>query len=207
MGLFNSSTSRPLLARRAACWGSLGKQRSPRSHMQNLWLQWNTKGERDPALSRRADIGFQIPYSYTPRHCSAVWQWQKEWGKRERRKRLKCSRLACVYFHPARLSVRVSVLLQLEEGAASQAQLGCLSSPREPQRRLSDLPTLGRGGGPSEDTIIQKRVWGRMLKSGYCSWKLLFLLTIGHNRWYSDVKLQHWQPHGQSQTHQLLQKN
>lgn len=30
------------------------------------------KKSRDPVLSRRADIGFQIPYSYTPRHCSAV---------------------------------------------------------------------------------------------------------------------------------------
>lgn len=84
--LFNSSPSRPLLAQQAACWGSLSKQRSPLSHMQNLLLQRNTKEEQDPVLSRRADIGFQIPYSYTPRHCSTVWQWQKEWGKRERRK-------------------------------------------------------------------------------------------------------------------------
>lgn len=70
--LFNSSPSHPLLARHAACRGSLGKQRSPCSYVQNLWLQQNTKEERDPVLSRGADIGFQIPDSYIPRHCSAV---------------------------------------------------------------------------------------------------------------------------------------
>ena len=135
--LFNSSPSRPLLAQHAACRGSLGKQRSPRSHMQNLWLQRNTKEERDPVLSHGADIGFQIPHSYTPRHCSAAWRWQKEWGEEEERNRLKCSCRACVYFHPALQSTRVSFLLQLEEGAHSRAQLGRLSSCRVPQRRPS----------------------------------------------------------------------
>lgn len=47
------------------------------------------------------------------------------------RKRLKCSCLACVYFHPFLQSIRVSVLLHLEEGADSQAKLGCLSSSQE----------------------------------------------------------------------------
>lgn len=97
--LFNRSPSRPLLAQHAACRGPFSKQRSPRSHMQNLWLQRNTKEERDPVLSRGADIGFQIPNSCTPRHCSTVWLWQKEWGKTEREEK-KCSCLAWVYFHP-----------------------------------------------------------------------------------------------------------
>lgn len=51
--------------------------------------------------------------------------------KEGERKRLKCSCLACVYFHPFLQSIRVSVLLHLEEGADSQAKLGCLLSSHE----------------------------------------------------------------------------
>lgn len=47
------------------------------------------------------------------------------------KKGLKCSCLACVYFHPSLQTIRDSVLLQLEEGADSQAKLGCFPSSQE----------------------------------------------------------------------------
>lgn len=63
---FNSGPGRPLLAQHAACRGSLSKQRSPRSHMQNLWLQRNTKGERGSSSVSQSRYRFSNPILLYP---------------------------------------------------------------------------------------------------------------------------------------------
>lgn len=80
----------------------------PRSRMQNLWLQRNTKEERGSGSVSQSRYRFSNPilaYPKTLFGCVTVAEGVRREGER---KRLKCSCLARVYFHPALQSITVS---------------------------------------------------------------------------------------------------
>lgn len=123
MELFNSSPSRRLLPLRAACRVSLCKQRSPHSHAKFMTAARHKRRARSSSVSRRR-YRFSNP---TVLHPQILFVCVTEEERKNRgRGRLKRFPPTCVYFHPALQSKRVSVLLQLKEGAGSQAQLGCV---------------------------------------------------------------------------------